>query len=220
MASFDFIDGPEDGFHQGANDVYGHAKTSCVRLGVPDPDLTVKAPLDTYNDAYIAAKSPDRTKSAPRTRQAAKIVLKPILINYGKEYLFNNHKVTAADDVAFHIHRKKAASTIYPPNTVPVVVVDISVPRQVTLLYYALPGDQKRMSKPEGATKFVAYYGIFDTPPTIDQLVKRKEVSSGPMVIPFEDKDRGKTVYIVTCWAIDRDDLEGPKGEVITTFVP
>jgi hypothetical protein len=66
----------------------------------------------------------------------------------------------------------------------------------------------------------VVYYLVSKEKPTVDQLVNKATASEGELVIDFKDEERGLPVWFITCWAIEHNDLEGPKSEMQMALVP
>jgi hypothetical protein len=154
---FNYFDKTDEALRQGAKNTYAHAKGNFTRLGIPDPEPTLKAPVDNYDAALTKAKNTDRTKSDVLLKKQTKTTLMDTLRPYGEEYIFHNHNLTAADIIAFDLHQNKPRTPIKPPDTVPVIVVITSFVRQLRFKYFKMPGD-KKMGKPDGASKFVVYY--------------------------------------------------------------
>lgn len=216
---FNYFDTTDEALRQGAKNTYAHAKGNFTRLGIPDPESVLKAPVEDFDAALTKAKNTDHTKSDVLLKNQTKATLKDKLGPWGEEYIFHNHNLTAADIIAFDLHQNKPRSPKKPPDVVPVFVVITAFVRQLRFKYFALPG-AKRMGKPEGASKFVVYYLVSKEKPTVDQLVHKATASEGELIIEFKDEERGLPVWFVTCWAIEHNDLEGPKSEMQMALVP
>jgi hypothetical protein len=221
VESFNFVDAAEGVYHPEVNGTYNFLRVAFTRLGVPDPATVLKAPLDDYNTKHEAAASPNRTKTAPAERNAARKTLTDAFMDYGRKHLFFNPNVTLEDRKMLRFREPKTPAPIIPPDMIPIVVVVLSLLRQVKFKYYVLPGEHQRMGKPKGVAKFVAYYLISDTPPKdVSELVNKAEVSDGPLVLNFREADRGKKLYYVVCWAIAHNGLEGPKSQIEFVIIP
>jgi hypothetical protein len=114
MASLNLTKLSEDEFHDKVNSDYIFLRENYPRLGIPDPALTLKAPLDDYNPKYVAAKAPDRPITAVKLRQEARDKVRKAFNKYGKEHLFYNSNLTLNDKLMLGIHIDKTDRTKVP----------------------------------------------------------------------------------------------------------
>jgi hypothetical protein len=217
---FNHTHGSEDVFHTGVNNGYVFLRGAFTRLNVPDPATVFKAPLDFYNVKFEAAKQTDRMSSAPAELKAARKALSDAWTDYGEQYLFHNPLLTIADKKALDIHIDKEREKVPRPTTIPIIVVILSVIRQITFRCYTKPG-AKRSGKPDRVAYFVVYWAILDHEPTdYSELIHRSSTSGLTIDLSFTDKDRGKRLYYVGCWAIARDNIEGPLTGIEYVSIP
>jgi hypothetical protein len=221
--SFNFFHGSEDNFYAGSNNGYNLVQGNFTRWGSPDPETVLKALQDDYNAKYVAAKSPDRKTSASAVRKAARKALTDAWKDYGERYLFHNPNVTLEDKIAMGIHIPKEPVQKPVPTTIPVIVVILTVLRQVAFKYFkdASQTKNKHPGKPENVDAFVVYWAILDREPTsIAELINRDFATRGPLTLNFSEEDRGKRLYYVACWEINRDRLKGPMTEIRMVIIP
>jgi hypothetical protein len=216
---FNYFHKTDEALRQGANNTYAYARGNFPRLGIPDPATELKEPVESFDAALTKAKNKDHRRSDVLLKDQTKATLVDKLGAWGEEYIFHNHNLTAEDIIAFDLHQNKPRSPKKPPDVVPVFVVITAFVRQLRFKYFKMPG-AKRMGKPEGASKFVVYYLVSKEKPTVDQLVNKATASEGELVIDFKDEERGLPVWFITCWAIEHNDMEGPKSEMQMALVP
>jgi hypothetical protein len=105
------------------------------------------------------------------------------------------------------------------PTTKPEVTADTRNEREVTFGF----GEHgaKRMGKPEGIGACVIRWGIFDREPTdISELVNVETITKSPFTLKFKESDRGKRLYFVACWQINRGRIEGPMTDIRYVIIP
>jgi hypothetical protein len=218
---FNYFDTTDEALRQGARNTYNYAKANFARLGITDPAPVLREPVDNYDEALTAAQSTDHRRSDVLLKNRTKKTLKEKLGAWGEEFIFHNHNLTDADIVAFDLHQRKPNSTIYPPDFPPVILVSTAVSRQLTFGYYVLPGPHQRMGKPAGTKACVLRWLMSETEPThISQFVNVEYGTDGPIVLHFDESDRGKKVWFVASWQIERGRLEGPMTAIMCVVIP
>jgi hypothetical protein len=111
------------------------------------------------------------------------------------EYIRNSSKVNPEDKLAVGVHERVKQHHIVPPHTVPVLEARAGNPRQIEVLWAILAHQCGG-----------AYYSTFDT--------------RSPLILTFDEADRGKRVYMAGCWEIEREGEKGPMGEIVSAFIP
>jgi hypothetical protein len=220
---FEFLTTNEEDLRQGANGVYVHLEENWERLGVPHPAEALKTPKENYDAALTAAQDPNRNRSQVMDKKRAKKPVKDAYRAYANEYLIHNHRLTEDDIVMLRLHRNKHRSTKQPPKTSPIVIVVLNVMRQITFKFYKELSTTGpiRPGKPDNADAFVLYWAILDHEPThISELINRSSCTWSPLTLTFSEEDRGKRLYYVACWQINRDRLEGPKTAIDMVIIP
>jgi hypothetical protein len=67
----------------------------------------------------------------------------------------------------------------------------------------------------------VIRWGIFDREPTdISELVNIETITKSPFTLKFKESDRGKRLYFVVCWQIERGRIEGPMTDIMFVIIP
>jgi hypothetical protein len=221
MASFDFRYAIEVVFHEKVNIVYVFLRGNFVRFEIPDPAGVLKIFLDDYNTKFEAAEAPDRRKTAPALRKEAREKVAEEFTKYGKEYLFNNHRVTLADQLAMFFHQDKPRTPIKPPNSAPIIMADTSVAMQVAF-YYMMAG-MKKPAKPDKVHAFVLRYGFFPvgyTPKSAAELTHTEISTAPPKIVKGTDENRGMALWFSGAWQISKDGQEGPSTPLDFVIFP
>jgi hypothetical protein len=108
---------------------------------------------------------------------------------------------------------------IPPPATVPELSPRAGVPRQV-LVHYRDAGSARK-GKPEDVHGIEVRWAILDHPPLdIRELVNSSFDTRSPLVLTFEEHERGKRVYMVGFWEIEREGIKGEPGEIVSCIIP
>ena len=137
---------------------------------------------------------------------------------------FVNHElhsraVTDDDRIALGLPIHDTTPTpIGPPTTMPTLIIDLSIPRQIRFRYH--DQDSHSEAKPYGVNGAVVGWGLLNSPP-----IKQKDLphtflaTRSPFTMEFEEDERGKTLYIALCWQNERGQL-GPWSDIQTAIIP
>jgi hypothetical protein len=80
---FEFLrEKAEDKLVAGRNS-YGYMRANSTRMGIPDPSLTLRAPMDEFDDALAAAKDENTGKAATVRKDLADKAFDKAFRNYG-----------------------------------------------------------------------------------------------------------------------------------------
>jgi hypothetical protein len=64
-------------------------------------------------------------------------------------------------------------------------------------------------------------WAILDHPPTgINELINSAFDTKSPLILEFNEEDRGKRVYMVGRWEIEREGIKGDFGEIVPAIIP
>jgi hypothetical protein len=139
---------------------------------------------------------------------------------YGHEHLAYNPNVTDADKAKAGYHVRKTDYEPVPrPNTAPVITTDTRNEREITFGFMAKGA--KRQGKPKKIGACVFRWVISDRPPTdIAELIHTEAVTKSPFTLKFKESDRGKRLYFVACWQIERVRIEGPMTDIKMVIIP
>jgi hypothetical protein len=204
---------------QSAKRSYGFLKANFTRLGIPDPALTLRAPMDEFEDALNAAEDKNTGEAATIRKDAAEAAFDKAFRNFGNEYLEYNHLVTDEDKSAADWHRPKDPEPMPRPDDEPEIEFILTNKREVGVKFRRKGA--KRHGKPMGIGALVFRWGLFDREPTdISELVNVETITKSPFTLTFKESDRGKRLYFVACWQINRGRIEGPMTEIRFVIIP
>jgi hypothetical protein len=216
---FEYFKGPQENLRKGALKTLAYLTVNWTRLGVPDPALTLKGPIEAFDTALTAAQDTNTGEEATAHKNRMKKAMVDALRDYANRYLIHNPLVMDEDRIPLGLHIDKQPSKIEPLDEIPFVIVELERGR-FKVKYYSQKGTG-RMGKPDKAAKLVLYHAILDhEPASLDELVHKITSSKPPLIMTFNEEDRGKKLYFVVCWAIERDDLEGPKSAIMMVIIP
>jgi hypothetical protein len=115
--------------------------------------------------------------------------------------------------------RKTEYEPVQRPRDKPIVHTDTRNEREVTFCFRAL--NAKRQGRPKNIAACVIRWAILDHPPTgIAELIHVESITKSPFTLKFNDSDRGKRLYFVACWQIERGRVEGPMTEIRYVIIP
>jgi hypothetical protein len=127
--------------------------------------------------------------------------------------------VTDADRIEMGIPNH---DTIRTDHTIVTEIVDFAIHlhviRELNVDFWIKGSESK--AKPDGYDGALIVWGILDAPPkNHDDLTHHRMASKTPYSIPFNETDRGRTVYISLCWQNERGIL-GAWSEIKSAIVP
>jgi hypothetical protein len=106
-----------------------------------------------------------------------------------------------------------------PPKTAPEILPDTSTRRRI-IAHYRDEGSDKR-GKPQNVHGIEILWAILDHPPVdLSELVHSAFSTRSPLVLEFEEHERGKRIYMVGRWEIIRDGEKGPFGAIVEAIIP
>ena len=89
--------------------------------------------------------------------------------------------------------------------------------RMVTVRY--MNEVNHKVAKPKGARGIIYHWALLNEPPeSPESFTMAKSVSSGPLVLEFNENQRGKTLYISARWENSRGE-PGPWSDIVKTYV-
>jgi hypothetical protein len=75
--------------------------------------------------------------------------------------------------------------------------------------------------KPAGVHGIEVRWAILDQPPLdIKELVNSSFDTKPPLILEFEEHERGKRVYLCGAWEIEREGEKGPFGAIEEAIIP
>ncbi|MDR1326143.1 MAG: hypothetical protein LBK00_08930 [Treponema sp.] len=178
----------------------------------------LRGAYDAWTAAYKPTKvphSPVQTAEKNRVRQSSETVLREFINRF-----LRYDPVTNEDRDNMAIHNKKSThSPIAVPTTSPQLIIDTSTIRRL-IIYYK---DEKsgRRGKPDGVHGLEVCWAILDHPPmSIEELIHSAFDTKSPLILEFDEQDRGKRVYMVGCWEIAREGEKGPFSAIVEAIIP
>jgi hypothetical protein len=176
-------------------------------------------------DAYIAWYSAYVNTSGPHTpvetelkneaRKGAEHVIRPFV----KQYLMFP-PVTPADRRAMGLHEPNPDRVeVQPPETAPELTPDTGTRRRIAI-HYRDEGSEHR-AKPEHVTGIEIRWSILEAPPAhLKELINSSFDTRSPLVLEFDESDRGSRVYMSGRWEIHHEGAKGPFGAIVEAIIP
>jgi hypothetical protein len=131
-----------------------------------------------------------------------------------------NHLVTDADRDNLGIPIHKTTHTPAPvATTVPDHYTDTATPRRLLFHYYD-QGKKKSKGRPDGQQGIEMIWAILSAPPTkIEELIHSVFDTRTPLMLEFDEDQRGKVVYFCMRWENTRGE-KGPWSEIDSVYIP
>jgi hypothetical protein len=180
-----------------------------------------KPAQQTYANAFLAWQNEaERTPAKITTLQNTRTALIPL---YQELYAMLKGLPTVSDtDLQEMDLPKRPAGGSHPPmpvpTTNPVISIDISTIRQLTL-HYVDSGTGKR-GKPHGVQGAVIRWALLpETPVDIDLLLNTLLDTATPYLLKFREEERHLMAYFCAAWQNTRGEM-GPWSEIISAVIP
>jgi hypothetical protein len=158
---------------------------------------------------------PSQTLAKNEARKAAEKVVRPFIAQW---LMFHQVSDEEREDVGVH-NPKTGRDPVPAPSTVPELSVSAGLPRQIVVAYRD-KGSTHR-GKPEGIHGIEIRWALLDKPPTnIKELTNSSFDTNSPLSLDFEEEDRGKRIYLVGCWEIEREGIKGKFGDIVSAVIP
>jgi hypothetical protein len=220
----DYIPGSDPGFDSWAQNL---CDLTVLRTGGSPaewdhiPPAAVAA-LTTANAVWHAAYAVTRKAHTPIDTEAktrARGALEQTARSFINEYIRNSSKVSPEDKLAVGVRGRSKPHHIVPPHSVPVLEARGLNPRQIEVTYW--DADSEGRGKPESVHGIEVRWAILDHEPlSIEELIHSAFDTRSPLILTFDEADRGKKVYMAGCWEIEREGEKGPMGEIVSAFIP
>jgi hypothetical protein len=168
--------------------------------------------------AYEKTKIPHTpVDTAEKTRLRA--VSEKILRNFVNRFL-RYDPVTDEDRDNMGIPNKKAGhSPVAVPRTSPVLLLDTGTRRRVIIRYK--DENSTRRGKPKGVRGIEVRWALLDKPPSdIEELIHSSFDTNPPLTLTFDEKERGRHIYMAGAWEIEREGEKGPFSAIEEAIVP
>jgi hypothetical protein len=165
--------------------------------------------------ATLRPHSPIETAFKKETRKRTEKIIREF-VNHFLRY----SPVTNEDRTAMGIHNPKESRSPVPiPTTAPKLFPNTGTRRRL-IIEYSDEGT-KHHRKPQFVRGLELRWSILDKPPqNIEELIHLSFSTQSPLTLEFAEYDRGKRVYMVGCWQIDRAGERGPFGAIEDAIIP
>jgi hypothetical protein len=191
-----------------------------VWLHIPTSEVELLLAVYTlWSGAYVVTlqpHTPAQTLAKDEARAAAEAVIRPFV---GQWLMWK--QVTDEEREEMRVHNKKQRRPSIPvPTTVPVLEPRAGTPRQVIVPYHD-KGSAHR-GKPEDAHGIEVRWALLGLPPVhIEaELTNSAFDTKSPLVLNFDEDDRGKRIYMAGRWEIEREGLKGNFGDIESVIIP
>ncbi|MDR1216198.1 MAG: hypothetical protein LBK25_05920 [Treponema sp.] len=176
------------------------------------------AAYDAWKAAYEPTKvphTPVQTAEKNRVRKSSEKVLRDFVNRF-----LRYDPVTDEDRDNMGIHNRKTSRSPVPvPTTSPQLLIDTGT-RCRLIIHYR---DEKsgRRGKPAGVHGIEVRWAILDHyPVTSKELVNSAFDTNPPLILEFDEQDRGKRIYMAGAWEIQREGEKGPPGAIEEAIIP
>jgi hypothetical protein len=116
-------------------------------------------------------------------------------------------------------NRKTTRSPVVVPDTSPRLLIDMGIRRRI-IVYYRDETSTRR-GKPTGVHGIEVKWAILDHYPVSDkELIHSSFDTSQPLTLVFDEADRGKHIYLMGLWEIEREGEKGPPGAIEEAIIP
>jgi hypothetical protein len=162
-----------------------------------------------------------RTRLITIEKNAARTDLEPFY-SEGRRMVKGNRNTTDGERAAIHIppNKRTAHPKLPVTSTPPEIHVDISIPKRLTFNYWEEGRDDGSKAMPHGAGSFELWSKLLDHEPAhMDELTHVLIDFQSPLVMDFDDSERGKTLYFIARWVSPTGE-KGPWTVVMRVIVP
>jgi hypothetical protein len=222
MPTKDYIPRKDDEFSTWARNLINYLNMSAQRFGFPSQELAeLNVLYEDFRDKLEIAETPEtRTSAAIKSKTEAHDLLEKVLRQNIKESLTYNHLVTDEDRENMGLPIHKTTHTPAPiAKTFPEFDVDTGVIRRLVISFYD-QGKKKSKAKPDGQHGVELRWAVLTAPPTkLDELVHSTFNTHTPIVLEFDEDQRGKTIYFCICWENTRGE-KGPRSNIVNAIIP
>jgi hypothetical protein len=176
------------------------------------------ASYTAWHTAYqptLKPHTPAQTLAKDEAREEAKAVIRPFV---GQWLMWKQVTDQQRREMGLHVAAPRR-DHIPAPATVPELSPRAGNPRQVVVPYRDKGAE--RRGKPKDVHGIEVRWAILDHPPAdVKDLVNSSFDTKSPLTLDFEEHDRGKRVYMVGLWEIEREGIKGKPGEIVSVIIP
>jgi hypothetical protein len=185
-------------------------------------DTEFEPKYQTYDRAFSDWKNPaERTPVRVSLLEAAEKTFKAAFRKLYTGFLKNSPLVGDDDLKEMGLPKRHSGGNTPAPvaTTYPDFAVDSSTIRRLGVDFYD-HGQKKSKAKPDGQHGAEICWAIRDTPPAaLSDLTNSSFDTHTPLVLEFDEPQRGQTVYFCLRWENTRG-IKGPWGEIQSAVIP
>jgi hypothetical protein len=223
--SHDYIPSNDAGFDIWFKNLVDYVNAKCNPPDAPqwgfipaDEVALLNEAYTTWHAAYLPTlkpHTPAETLAKDEARKEAEGVIRPFV---GQWLMWK--QVTDAEREEAGLHNPKPRRPEIPvPDTVPELSPAAGNPRQIVVPYR--DKGAARRGKPEDVHGIEVRWAMLDHPPVdIKELDNSSFDTKSPLTLEFDEADRGKRVYMVGRWEIEREGKKGDFGEIVAAIIP
>ncbi|MDR1898456.1 MAG: hypothetical protein LBQ55_00435 [Treponema sp.] len=188
---------------------------------IPPPEVAL------LNDAYAAwyaayaptlgPHTPAETLARDEARAAAEAVIRPFV---GQWLMWKQVSDKEREEAGLR-NKKRRRPKIPAPATVPELTPMPGVPRQLLIAYH--DKGSVRRGKPADIHSIEIRWAFMNEPPgksIEEELTRSSSGTNSPLELTFEERDRGRRLYLAGRWKISREEVKGEFGDIVTAIVP
>jgi hypothetical protein len=168
--------------------------------------------------AYVLTTKP-HTPVETRERNRVYKITEKVLRDFINQFL-RYPPVTDEDRDKMGIPNKKPRRDEIPvPETAPRLIPDTGTRRRIKVRY--VDEASERRGKPKDVHGIEVRWAILDHyPADLSELTNSSFDTRSPLVLDFEEHQRGQHVYMVGRWEIEREGEKGPPGAIEDVIIP
>lgn len=196
-----------------------YAKTKYTAWSVASPIPFLQTNITEYESMLEAAQEPNRGKVDVQNKNEWKRILTAALRTYIQGFLARNPKVTDEDRTLMGLPLRDTIRT--PHETVSEMVeFDLRLRNiREVIVNFRVQGSPGT-AKPDGYDGAVLIWDVLDIPPERPESLSRHTMASRtPHALPFDETERGRTVYAAAAWQNERGTI-GAWSEIQNTVIP
>jgi hypothetical protein len=183
-----------------------------------DEYYALNTALQNFVHLHMQVDSPAKTHTHVIEKDAARKEFER-LVRGLVDFRLKNPIITDAQrsDWGIPIHKTKH-TPIPVPTTYPEVEIDTSVIRQIGIHFRDYRSENK--AKPFGVHGAEIRWDKLENPPAnVEDLKHSSFDTKTPLILTFEESDRGKRVYFCLRWENTKGE-KGPWGEIVSAIIP
>jgi hypothetical protein len=189
---------------------------------IPAGELTLlTTAYAAWYDAYtvtLKPHTPAETLAKDEARTAAEAVIRPFV---GQWLMWKQVSDKEREEMGVH-NKKPRRPSIPAPATVPELEPKAGLPRQIVIPYR--DKGSARRGKPADVHG-VEVRWVKAAPGFVPQDIEKDLSNSSfdtksPLILNFEEHERGERVYMAGRWEIEREGVKGNFGDIVSAIIP